>query len=122
VGGEEGGGSRGGLGLGRSPRCRSWGFQYKGDGGPGWAGKSLRGLISCGSLARHLGDGRKGGEKLRAEIWRARSMVAVYGHIDVGRGRSVYGLTGFMVQVTPGVLVHLIAQEWERACECLMVR
>jgi hypothetical protein len=49
-------------------------------------------------------------------------MVAVYGHIDVGGGRSVYGLTGFMVQVTPGVLVHLIAQEWERACGCLMVR
>jgi hypothetical protein len=66
-------------------------------------------LFTHGSLARHLDVGRKGCEKLRTEIWKARSMVVVCGHIDVGRGRSVYNLNGFRVQVMQGVLVHLIA-------------
>jgi hypothetical protein len=50
-------------------------------------------LFTHGSLARHLVDGRNVCEELQVEIWKPRSIEVVYGHIDVGRGRSVYGLT-----------------------------
>ena len=49
-------------------------------------------------------------------------MVVVYGHIDVGRGEECLWFDGIQGSSHAGSSGALIAQEWERACGCLIVR